>query len=146
MSPGEFTKNQIDYITINKRFRNAVTKAMTFPGADCNSDHVPVVVEMRVQLKKPKKSNFKSKTNFKPLKADGNLKELYSIRVRNKYEMLREESEVSPIERNFESLRPVIEEANMQMLPKVNRKAKRPWFTDDIVMLMDERRMCKGID
>ena len=40
MSPGDQTRNQIDYITVNKRFRNAVIAARTYPGADCNSDHV----------------------------------------------------------------------------------------------------------
>ena len=42
------TRTHIDYVTINKRFRNRVTKARTLPGADCNSDHVPVVVDRRV--------------------------------------------------------------------------------------------------
>ena len=32
-------KNQIDYITISRRHRNAVRQAKCYPAADCDSDH-----------------------------------------------------------------------------------------------------------
>ena len=54
-SPGDRVRNQIDYITINKRFRNAVTLARSYPGADCHSDHVPVVATFKLKLKILKK-------------------------------------------------------------------------------------------
>ena len=41
--PGDRTRNQIDYVTINHRFRNSVQNAKAYPGADCDSDHNPVV-------------------------------------------------------------------------------------------------------
>ena len=37
-SPGDRYRNQIDYVTINKRFRNAVKKVNTYPGADCGGN------------------------------------------------------------------------------------------------------------
>lgn len=45
--------NQIDYITVNKRFRNSLLQVKTCPGADCagGRDHVSVVTEMRVKFK-----------------------------------------------------------------------------------------------
>ena len=143
MSPGDRTRNQIDYITVNKRFRNAVTKTRTYPGADCNSDHVPVVVDMKAKLKKPKKTKTKPKINFKVLKEDS-VKEVYSIYVRNKYEALRDETEVDSVEKNYESLTQAIEEANLEILPKVDRVARRPWMTESILRLMDDRRKKKG--
>ena len=143
MSPGDLTRNQIDYITINKRFRNAVTKARTYPGADCNSDHVPVVIDMEVQLRKPKKSKMKPKINLKVLK-EASVREVYSIYVRNKYDTLRDETESDSIERGFDNLKIAVEEANTEILPKIDRVAKRPWMTDSILMLMDDRRKKKG--
>ncbi|GFO16672.1 craniofacial development protein 2-like protein [Plakobranchus ocellatus] len=41
-SPGDETRNQIDYMMISKRYRNALLLAKTYPNADCYSDHVPV--------------------------------------------------------------------------------------------------------
>ena len=40
-SPGDISRNQIDYIMINQRFKNCVKQARTYPGADINSDHNP---------------------------------------------------------------------------------------------------------
>lgn len=57
-SPDDNTKNQIDFITINNRFRNAVHKVKGYPGADCNTDHVLLVATVKLKLKKvqrPKK-------------------------------------------------------------------------------------------
>ena len=38
-SPDDRTRNQMDYITINNRFCNAVKHTKTYPSADCGSDH-----------------------------------------------------------------------------------------------------------
>ena len=35
-SPGDTCRNQIDYIMINERFRNAIARVRTNPGADCD--------------------------------------------------------------------------------------------------------------
>ena len=50
-SPAGNVKNQIDYVTINKRHRNAVTQVKCYPGADCGSDHSLLALWMKVKLK-----------------------------------------------------------------------------------------------
>ncbi|GFO05326.1 craniofacial development protein 2-like [Plakobranchus ocellatus] len=42
-SPGDRSRNKIDYILIQKRFRNAVKTPKSLPEADCDSDHFPVM-------------------------------------------------------------------------------------------------------
>ena len=59
-SPDGDTRNQIDYILTNKRFRNCVKQAKTYPGSDINSDHNPVIVKMKIQLKTLNKTNRKN--------------------------------------------------------------------------------------
>lgn len=54
--PGGIFRNQIDYILIPKRFRNSYLGVKTYPGADIESDHCPVVGEFRVRLKRCKKT------------------------------------------------------------------------------------------
>lgn len=51
-SPGDRARNLIDYLTIDRRFRNPVTEVRIYPGADCDSDPVPVVADIRMRLKK----------------------------------------------------------------------------------------------
>lgn len=67
-SPDGSINNQIDYITINSRFRNGVLSAKTYPGVDCDSDHVPVVCDMRIKLKKTIKGMKYTKLDYKALK------------------------------------------------------------------------------
>ena len=50
-SPGDITRNQIDYIIINERFKNLIKQAKAMPGADINSDHIPVKIMMHLKLK-----------------------------------------------------------------------------------------------
>ena len=57
-SPGDRTRNQIDFILFQERFPNALRQGM--PGADCGSNHVPVVGTMRIKLKKTAKENKNS--------------------------------------------------------------------------------------
>lgn len=45
-------RNQIDFILINQRYKNAVKSAKTYPGADVGSDHSILIAEIRRKLKK----------------------------------------------------------------------------------------------
>ena len=40
-SIGDRTKNQIDFLCVNRRMRNAIKRSRAYPGADCDSDHAP---------------------------------------------------------------------------------------------------------
>lgn len=50
-------RNQIDYFTINKRFRNSVNSVKTYPGADVPSDHDLLLAEVQLKLKRMKIPN-----------------------------------------------------------------------------------------
>ena len=47
-------RNQIDYIMINKRYKNCIS-VKAYLGADIQSDHNPLIGVFRVRLKKIKK-------------------------------------------------------------------------------------------
>ena len=73
-SPGDRARNQIDYITINKRFRSSIFQVKTYPSADwgVGCDHVPVVATMRLKLKKIKKTK-RVRKDWKLLRTDTEL-------------------------------------------------------------------------
>lgn len=50
--PGRLIRNQIDFILMNQRYKNAVKSAKTYPGADVGSDHSILIAEIRMKLKK----------------------------------------------------------------------------------------------
>ena len=76
---------------------------------------------MNVQLKRPKKKKLKPKINIKLLKRDSNIKELYSVSVRNKFEIFMDESEDNTTQMVYDSLSTAIEEAGTEILPKVTK-------------------------
>ena len=45
ISPDKVIKNQIDFVLVDKRFRNGIQNSKSMPGADCDSDHNHVVVK-----------------------------------------------------------------------------------------------------
>ena len=51
-SPGDKYRNQVDYITINSRFWNVIKSARTYPGADCDTDHILLVCRLQMKLGK----------------------------------------------------------------------------------------------
>ena len=75
-SPGDGVRNHIDYITMNKRFRNAITQVKGYPGADCGSDHVPIVATIKVKLRTLKRKRLQ----LDSLSADNEYSREYRIR------------------------------------------------------------------
>lgn len=144
-SPGDRARNQIDYVTINRRYRNAVTKVRTYPGADCDSDHVPVVADIRVRLKKMRREEVKPRRDVQVLRRNEELKQRYIVTVENKYEMLRDECNENDPGQQWKRLSDAIEDGNQKVLPE-KRRRKNNWITEEIFVLMDERRATKGRD
>ena len=89
-SPGDIYRNKIDLILTNKRFRNAVMQAGTYPGADVGSDHNPLMTKMNIKLKKPKKNLINQQIELNLLKHD-EYKIIYAVEVENQYEALSKE-------------------------------------------------------
>src|SRR5215469_13791909 len=73
-SPGDRSQSQIDYITISKRFRNELTQVKAYNGADCSSDHVPVIATMKLKLKKIVKKNIIQKKLLITLRKEEDIK------------------------------------------------------------------------
>ena len=88
-SPGDGVRNQIDYITISKRFRNAITQVKGYPGADCESDHVPIVPTMKVKLRTPKRKKPDVKLQLDLLTADNEYSREYSLGTHGRYQRNR---------------------------------------------------------
>lgn len=134
ISPGGSTRNQIDFIMIKNRFRNAVLQAKTYPGADCNSDHNPVVCNVRVKLRKRKEAKRRKKLNYKILKSRPDIASEYKTRVQNRFSSLEDEQ---PVWTTFQE---AISSSAETCIPQVKLDKKKPWMTDEIIAAMRERQ------
>ena len=143
-SPGDRYKNQIDYITINKRFRNAIQDAKTHPGADADTDHVPVYIIMKVKLKKLRIRKTNPKREYKVLQGpDGGA---YAMEVRNRYRMLEEEMDFTEVQNQWSGFTRATRETTEDMVPIKRKLAKRDWMKQEILDLMEDRRKVKARD
>ncbi|XP_012941986.1 craniofacial development protein 2, partial [Aplysia californica] len=108
-SPGDSARNQIDYIMIKKRYKNGMLNVKTRPGADCYSDHVPVVGKFRIRLKKTHMSKKKNmKLNMALLQSNKEIQDKFRKTVQNKFCPLEE---IQDIEQQWEQLKTTINEA-----------------------------------
>ena len=139
-SPGDSTRNQIDYIFISGRFKNALLSAKSYPGADCYSDHALVLAKFRLKLKKNKEKSMNTKLNLAILRSDQDIRQKYALSVKNKFQSLNELEEV---EHQWENFKQAIKEAAVEVIPPLKRRAKQKWMTEDISKLMDKRRQAK---
>ncbi len=75
-------------------FKRAVKHAKTYPGADCGSDHIPVICRPALQciLKKLKNARITRKLDFEQLTKLEIRFENY-IKVENKFEQLIDEGD-----------------------------------------------------
>ena len=94
ISPDGKTRNQIDYIMINTRFRNSVKQAKTYPGADIGSDHNPVVATVKINLKRIKKKVNMEQFNLDMLK-DEQMRQQYAVEVNNIFDCLEHEGKTT---------------------------------------------------
>ena len=79
-------------------------QSKSYPGADCESDHVLVICQFRLKLRKMKTPKHEPKLDFNKLLKDSNLKNQYTIEVKNKFDALTEIDETNLWENFKESL------------------------------------------
>jgi exonuclease III len=67
-APCDKAKYHQDYVLVQERFRNSITRACAHPGADAGSDHNLVIVVMELRLKKVKRALGRKIWNLEKLK------------------------------------------------------------------------------
>ncbi|XP_030760715.1 craniofacial development protein 2-like [Sitophilus oryzae] len=79
-------RNQIDYILINNRFKNLITKVTTMSGADIESDHNPLRANILLRnKKKPKPKSLRKNLDPKLLR---DMNERYENHINENWKVL----------------------------------------------------------
>ena len=142
-SPGGLVRNQIDYIAIDQRFRNSVRQAKGYPGADCGSDHVLVIADIKVKLKRLKKKERKAVYDWQVMDKDREMNNEYRIKIANKFQLI---DEVQDLDTKWKLFKEALHSVTEEVVPRGQRKAKQQWMKQDILDLMEERRRVKSTD
>lgn len=135
ISPGGRWRNQIDYITINQRWRSSIMNVRTLPGADCGSDHQLLIAEMRTKIKAIHRNQNSPKTlgqeelnsyKHKILEKDESLKYNDSTDVDTAWSYLKNAIKNSAEECRSDAVKP-----------------RNKWITNETWALISERREIK---
>ena len=125
---------------MNKRFRNAITQVKGYPGADCGSDHVPIVVTMKVMLRTLKRKKEDVKLQIDLLTADNEYSRQYNQKVSERMAGI---NAIDDIEARYQHFRETLTESAQQVLSEVERTARHKWMTAPILQKMEQRRLGK---
>jgi hypothetical protein len=142
-NPGDTSRYQIDYILVKQRFRNSVKDVKTMPGADIDSDHNLLVADIETRLKKIwKRGKRKSKWNLDRLQSE---REIVKAALEEKFsEANRVNSVEKSAESEWSSFKSVVLDVLGNNIGKVEKKAKKPWITTEMMKKMEERRRYKN--
>ena len=143
-SPDGQTKNQIDHICINKRFRHSLLDVRALRGADAATDHELLLGKIQLKLKRmPSKKSARIKFNTKKLSNSNNLEE-FKLELRNRFDTLQtmQESENENINETWQTFKEVYLETSKTVLGPMKQENK-PWISDDSLALVEARREIK---
>ena len=104
------------------------------PGADCGSDHVPVVGTMKLKLKRLKRAKTAPKLQINILECD-EMWYKYSISVKNKFSALEQ---LTTAEERWQMMKESMLESAKEHISVTKRKEDNKWMTLEILGLIEE--------
>ena len=138
--PGDKARYQLDYILVKQRYRNGVKNCRAYPGLDIYSDHNPVIMSMKIKLKKIKKQIAKKKWNLEAIDSEDGLKFINNIE--QKVESSHENSQ--DMWDHFKKI--IIQSAETHLGFSKKKTPKKPWITEDMIEKREEQRKWKNVN
>jgi len=119
-----------------------VKDVQTLPGTDVDSDHNLLIAKFRTRLKKL--------IRFQKSRPSWDLEKLYAQRQRVQDAL---EEKLSAIEREsgnaevqWKNIKECVLDIISDLVGKVKKRARKPWITQEIINIMDERRKWKNVN
>ena len=145
-SPDGRTKNQIDHIAINGKFRKSITDARAYRGADAATDHNLVMCMFKLKLSKVKKDRAGVKKYDTSKLKQRTTREKFTLELRNRFSCLQVEDdesdesnpEVSTVEKKWRNFKDTYNQTAEKVLGYRKKKVK-PWISPDSWRQIGER-------
>ena len=136
-SPDGTTKNQIDHVIINRRWRSSLQDVRAYRGADVASDHTLVlaVVSLKLRRSKGRQAHQQRLDSGRP--NESLTKQAFAVEVKNRFQVLGEQQEMT-----IDGFNQALREAGEKVLG-FRRKKKEEWIKEDTWKKIDERRQTK---
>ena len=135
-SPNSQYQNQIDSIFCSQRWRSSIQSAKTRWGANCGSDHGPLIAKFRLKLKKVGKTTKPFRYDLNQIPYD------YTVEVTNRIKGLDLINRVP--EELWTDVCDIVQEAVIKTIPKKKRYKKAKWLSEEALWIAEKRKDEKG--
>ena len=141
VSPDGTCRNQIDYIATSKSFRKFIINSKSYPGADCDTDHILVLAKIRMRITKRKEiKSVTKKYNITDLN-NTDIATNYAIETHNRFEtLLNVISDETPPDTIWEEVKSIYHQTAENTLGKKRKGTKKEWITTNTLKLIDQKR------
>ena len=112
------------------------------PGADCQSDHNPVIITVKIRLQRERKARRASKWNINKLK-NQEVRNAFKRKLDEQLQYGKVDKEID-IDRIWCKLKKNLELVAEEICGKNQSQRKQSWMTTDILRKM-EKRICKNM-
>ena len=129
----------IDYIMVNKRWKNAVTGCRTFVSPDIASDHRLVIAGIRIKLKRRVSKGMMNKRFNTEALRDGTIRCQFSTQLNNKWNQIKRK-DTGSVEETWEVIKNMYTEVAQEVLGHKERKKNKPWISKEVLDLSDTRK------
>ncbi|KAG7296948.1 hypothetical protein JYU34_019852 [Plutella xylostella] len=143
-SPDGRTVNQIDHVLIDDRHKNTIRDVRTFRGADCDSDHylLGINVRAKIKLERLQRTQKIEKIDIDKLK-DQACRNKFQLELNNRFRNLNVE-EVD-IDKNWESIRDTVKSGAINILGHKKRMRRKKWWNEKCQNIVEERRKLRNL-
>ena len=136
-SPYGTTKNQIDHVIINRRWRSSLQDVRAYRGADVASDHTLVLAVVSLKLRRSKGRQARQQRLDSGRLNESLTKQAFAVEVKNRFQVLGEQQEMT-----IDGFNQALREAGEKVLG-FRRKKKEEWIKEETWKKIDERRQTK---
>ena len=141
VSPDGFTRNQIDHIIMNSKWRRSLEDVRVCRGADVYSDHYLVTAVVKLKLRKTKQENQgRRRLDIDKLKCPATKKE-FSIELKNRFCAL-ENDPIDDIENRWEVIKASYANTAAKVLGYKKRQHKN-WISQTTLQKIEERQQLR---
>ena len=138
-NPGDTGRYQLDYILVRQRYRNSVKNSRSYPGADADSDHNLVAMNVAVRFKTLHKSRRQKRWDTDKLVSQ-------QSKFREEVDKQVVPGNLNGVESRWSNLKGVVMKTAMKVIGyKQKKTARKPWITHEMIEKMEERRRWKNV-
>ena len=143
VSPDGRTRNQVDYIAIDKSWLSSILDAKTYPGADGDSGHNLTMAKVCLKAIRNRKKDTPLRLDLRRF-ADEDVKNSYAVETQKRFESLIEHwDENDTPNSNWSKMEEIWLDSATGILGEVKKQKKKPWISEEVMDTAAKKREAK---